>query len=333
MTGLYTEAFLSRLGESLHSMLGAWGASPRAQASLLNISENATYRIDDPEADAPFILRAHRPHYHSRAEITSELAWIDALRAEQAALIPAPLSMTNGDRIADITIDGETRHLAAFAFMPGAEPTPADDLRPDFNRLGAITARLHQQALRWSRPAGFTRKVWSLEAAIGPQAYWGDWRGALGLTPDGAAVLARLAAALSRRLAAFGDGPDRFGLIHADLRLANLLMDGDRIGVIDFDDCGFGWLPFDFAAAISFFETDPAVPGLLEAWLKGYRQIAPFPQDWEAEIPSFIMLRRLQLTAWVASHNETPTAQKMGSGFTSDTIDLAERYFAGQLLG
>ncbi|MBX2855834.1 MAG: phosphotransferase [Rhodobacteraceae bacterium] len=331
MTGLYTEAFLSRLGESVQSKIGAWGASPKARVSLLNISENATFRVDDPEAANPFILRAHRPDYHTHVEIASELAWIDALRAEQAAQIPAPLSMINGERIAEIQIDGEVRYLAAFEFMSGAEPAPTEDLRIDFTRLGAVTARLHQQALRWERPASFTRKIWSLEAAIGRQAYWGDWRDALGLPPDGAAVLECLVTALHHRLAAFGHGPDRFGLIHADLRLANLLIDGDRIGVIDFDDCGFGWLPFDFAAAISFYETDPAVPALLAAWLQGYRQTAPFPPEWEAEIPTFIMLRRLQLTAWVASHSETPTAQEMGVGFTHDTVALAERFMAGRL--
>ncbi len=39
------------------------------------------------------------------------------------------------------------------------------------------------------------------------------------------------------------------------MRLANLLIDGDRVTLIDFDDCGFGWFMYDFAAAISFFET------------------------------------------------------------------------------
>ena len=333
MTGLYTAEFLARLEESVRAKVRAWGASPASRVSLLNISENATFRVDDPAADAPFILRAHRPRYHSRAEIASELAWIDALRAEQTAPVPTPLPMNTGARIAEIEIEGETRYLAAFSFMSGAEPAPTNDLRADFTRLGAITARLHQQALRWRRPASFTRKRWDFGATVGPEAYWGDWREALGLTPEGAAVLERLAAVLKQRLEAFGDGPERFGLIHADLRLANLLIDGGRIGVIDFDDCGFGWLPFDFAAAISFYETDPAVQALMAAWLQGYRQIAAFPAEWEAELPTFIMLRRLQLTAWVASHGETPTAQEMGVNFTKDSVTLAERYLAGSLFG
>ena len=70
-----------------------------------------------------------------------------------------------------------------------------------------------------------------------------------------------LSAALSdligRRLAAFGKGHDRFGLIHCDLRLANLLIDGKTVKVIDFDDCGFGWYMYDAATPISFYEHEP----------------------------------------------------------------------------
>ena len=43
---------------------------------------------------------------------------------------------------------------------------------------------------------------------------------------------------------------------------------------------------------------------------------------------TFIMLRRLQLTAWIASHAETPTAQEMGTAFTDGTLAIAERYLA-----
>jgi hypothetical protein len=39
----------------------------------------------------------------------------------------------------------------------------------------------------------------------------------------------------------FGADHERFGLIHADLRLANLLVWQEKTRVIDFDDCGFGW--------------------------------------------------------------------------------------------
>lgn len=323
---MYTDAFVESLRLGAAALVGEWGLSPETAVSLLNISENATFRADDPAAARPIILRVHRPNYHSRAEIASELAWIDALRETSIAPIAEPLTMESGERIATMTVAGETRDVVAFEFLDGAEPAPSDDLTAGFKSLGAISAGLHQHVSRWSPPADFTRKTWDFNTTVGRTPHWGDWREGLGLTEAGRAVLERTAAVLERRLTSYGQTIDRFGLIHADLRLANLLVDGDKISVIDFDDCGFGWFAFDFAAAISFFETDPSIPALQAAWIEGYRGVAPFSAAAEAEMPSFIMLRRLQLTAWIASHRETPTAQEMGEAFTHDTVALASAY-------
>ncbi len=328
MAGLYNDAFIEELRQGVSGLAPAWGLSPRTEVSLLTVSENATFRADDPERAAPLILRVHRPAYHSRAEIASELAWIEALRDEQIVPIPAPVPQKDGSLIAGFNAAGAPRDVVAFEFMSGKEPAPSDDLEEGFHQLGAISARLHQHVQHWTRPAGFTRKTWNFETTVGDNPHWGDWRAALGLTPPGTEVLERACGKLEDRLGRYGMGTDRFGLIHADLRLANLLIDAGHIGVIDFDDCGFGWFAFDFAAAISFYETDPTIPALQEAWIEGYRGVAELTPEMVAELPTFIMLRRLQLTAWIASHQETPTAQEMGSAFTDGTIDIAERYLS-----
>ena len=328
MAGLYDDAHLAALTEGLRGLTPEWGLSPRTRVRLLNISENATFRADDPEAEAPLVVRVHRPGYHTLAEIDSELAWIDALRAAGAVATPAPVPARDGRRLVGFAPDGAPRQAAAFAFMSGAEPDPDGDLAAGFEELGAISARLHAHVRDWRRPAGFTRKAWDFDATVGDRPLWGDWRAGQGLTPEGRAVLERAVADLRARLGAYGTGPDRFGLIHADLRLANLLQDGDRLGVIDFDDCGFGWLMFDFAAAVSFIETDPRLADLAAAWARGYRTVAPLAATDEAMLPALVMLRRIQLTAWIASHAETPTAQEMGPQFTTDTVAMADRYLS-----
>ena len=131
---------------------------------------------------------------------------------------------------------------------------------------------------------------------------------------------------IGRRLAAYGKGPDRFGLIHCDLRLANLLVDGEAVKVIDFDDCGFGWYMYDAATPVSFYEHEPQVPELIDAWVSGYRRVARLPAEDEAEIPTFVMLRRLLLVAWIGSHSETDLARSMGVAYTEGTVGLCEAY-------
>jgi Ser/Thr protein kinase RdoA (MazF antagonist) len=188
---------------------------------------------------------------------------------------------------------------------------------------------MHGHARRWTRPPGFTRPVWNFETALGDdRPHWGRWRDGMGMTPEAEALFARTVAAIGRRLARFGSGPERFGLAHCDLRLANLLIDGPSVKVIDFDDCGFSWFLYDAATPVSFYEHDPKVPALIAAWTRGYRSEAPLSAEDEAEIPTFLMLRRLLLVAWIGSHSETDLARSMGTAYTEGTTGLCESYLA-----
>ncbi|MCC9624583.1 phosphotransferase [Thalassospira sp. MA62] len=328
MGGIYDDGLIERLKEGAISVLPGWNASPKVDVTLLTISENATFLATDPTDARKMILRVHRPGYHTRSEIESELAWITALRAGDIVDTPRPIARADGTFVAEFDHDGTSRHVVAFDFMPGAEPSADAALVDGFFKLGAISARLHGHAKNWQRPVNFVRKSWTFETTIGANPHWGDWRAAPGLDPAAMAVLERVCAVLESRLADYGMDHDRFGLIHADLRLANLLVDDAQLGVIDFDDCGFGWFGYDFAAAISFIELDPIVPALKEAWIEGYRTIAPFSDADVAMLDGFVMLRRLLLTAWIASHPETPTAQEMGTDFTSGTVKMAQDYLA-----
>ena len=62
-----------RLEAFARAALTQYGIGPDATLSLLNISENATYQVDDPASGKRTVLRIHRPGYHSRAAIESEL--------------------------------------------------------------------------------------------------------------------------------------------------------------------------------------------------------------------------------------------------------------------
>jgi len=156
---------------------------------------------------------------------------------------------------------------------------------------------------------------------------WGRWQDGVGIEGEVLALLSRLDALVRRRLNGLSRDPERFGLIHADLRLANLLVDGDTTSIIDFDDCGYGWYLFDLATALSFLEERSDVPELITAWLSGYRRVGDIPADIEPELPTLIMLRRLALIGWVGyQQSHLPFAREIGPRFTEDSCRLAEEY-------
>lgn len=297
-----------------------------ATATMINLSENATYRID--AGGKKWALRVHREGYHSKTAIGSELAWLMALRQDGAVTTPVPCRGKNGDLIQSLEFPGKTpRHVVLFNWETGAEPSEAELLGP-FEVLGAATARMHLHAQGWTRPKNFERMTWDFDGAFGSVQHWGSWRQGMGLDGEKTKLFQRTVELIEKRLQAFGKGPERYGLIHCDMRLANLLIDGDETKVIDFDDCGFSWYLYDGATALSFIEHRPDVPDLIAAWVKGYRSVAPLSAADEHEIPTFVMFRRLLLVAWIGSHAETDLAKSMGIPYTQDTVALCEKYLS-----
>ena len=85
---------------------------------------------------------------------------------------------------------------------------------------------------------------------------------------------------------------------------------------------------YDFAAGISFMEDHPRIPVLKSAWLRGYQSERGLSDDDEAEIETFIMMRRLALLAWIGSHMEVDTAQQLAPTFASTTAELGEAFLS-----
>src|ERR1039457_4209604 len=318
------EAVLRDYDPFARAALEPFGFQARADVTLLSLSENATYLVDDRVTGRTAVLRVHRTGYHPPGAIESELAWLQALRRDEGLLTPAVRRAAGGGQGVDVEIGPMTRRAVFFEGLPGTEP-PQDRLAERFQLLGEICARMHRHSRSWRRPPGFVRFAWDFDCCVGDTPRWGRWQDGIGVGSEELAILTRTAALIRERLRRYGTGPERFGLIHADVRLANLLVSGDDIQVIDFDDSGFGWFMFDLATAVSFIEHDPQVPELCAAWMRGYRRVMPLPAADEAEIPTFILLRRLQLVAWVGSHRFADAALELRAGFHPGRCETAAR--------
>jgi len=256
------------------------------------------------------------------------MMWLMALKQDTDIIVPEVLRANDGSLVQ--TLSGpnfdQPRHATVYSFLPGTEPSE-DNLIEEFGRLGRISARMNQHAKSWVRPVNFKRHSWTPTVILDDQLNWGRWQDGVNIDGEALDLLTRIDTTVRTRLTQLPTGNDHYGLIHADLRLANLLEDGESTAIIDFDDCGDGWYLSDLATALSFLEERPDVPELIASWLDGYRSVEPIPSDIEAEIPTLIMLRRLQLIGWVGYQQQhLEFAREIGKDFTTDTCRLAEEY-------
>lgn len=321
--------YLARIARSA---LPRWNIDPDAELRLISLSENAMFLVS--HGTLKWVLRVHRQGYHSTNGVRSELAWMQALRADVGVETPLAVPGTNGELVQHVCAAPfpEPRMVVLFNFIAGVQPEP-DNLLDAFDQLGAITARMHLHSRQWQRPAFFERQVWDYEGAFGKQPIWGHWRAGFARQLPGLEVIERADALMHQRLQRYGKGGERFGLIHTDFRLANLLVDEGEAKVLDFDDCGFGWYLYDVASSTTFIENHADIGNIVAAWVNGYRQVTPLAAEDIAEIPSLMMFRRLIILGWAGSHPGTDLAREMGEAYSAETVELAEKYLSGRLLG
>lgn len=318
---------LNHLNALANDALSLWDMPSSAKARLINVSENATYLVEGDD-DFKAVLRVHRAGYHSRRAIECELAWLDALASSETVPTPGYFLGRDGAAIQNASVEGldVPRHMVLFHFVEGHAPDESGDLAQGFRELGVLAARCHDHVMTWDKPKPFERLTWDADAVFGAEPTWGNWRDAPEVTPEVRTVLEAVETRVRDRLSTYGKSAERYNLIHADMRLANLIVAPSGTRLIDFDDCGFGWLMYDFAAAISFIEDDPRIPALKAAWVEGYRAVRDLSADDKAEIDTMIMLRRMALLAWIGSHIEAPEPQALAPGFAATTAKLGQNW-------
>ncbi len=319
---------------SLADQLNRWPISPPVSLIPTQRSENRVFHVVDSDARR-FILRVHRPGYHDVEAIRSELDWIMALGRDTSVLVPTIVLTRDGAPIAQLDESAGCAPCLAVLFdeHPGDLPDETDPRLPEiFEALGETAAQCHLHALGWTPPPGFSRPSWTISNMLDPGAIWGNWRNEPDLDAADIAVLGEAQSWLKRQFRGYGEDNRRFGLIHNDMRPSNFLWHENRLRLIDFDDCGFGWFVADFAASVSWFETDPRLPSLFRRWRTGYERHRPLDSDDIASVDAAVMARRMLLLAWSVSRADTDLAELRAKGFAEDTVALARRFLDGEAL-
>lgn len=314
-------------GQLLADALASFGLGRGASTTFVRHGENTTYRVTAADGRR-FALRIHRPGYQTVEATRSELAWMDSLRASGVRTAPA-VPGVDGDPLQTVRGPADlVRTAVLFEWIDGVPLSAIGELEP-WPRLGELMARIHVHGQHWTRPAWFTRPAWNADALVGEEPRWGP------PNPDGVfsdedrARLEECRAEVRARLQKIGVESDRFGLIHADLGFENALMaDDGTITIIDFDDSGDSWYPFELASALYPHDRTEGFDGRRDALVAGYRRVRELPDELLAELPTFVMARRIQTLGWVFSRSETAHAERQRARRIQSTPPATREYLA-----
>ena len=290
-----------------HEALAAWNLAI-AKVERVSVSENIAFRVEDARA-RPFVLRLHRPWYHKRQELISEQTWTAAL-IDAGVDVPVAVKTRDGEGYTTVNVGDERRPAGMLEWVEGETLATRigagreTDVPGCFARLGSIMATLHNQAAAWDVPADFTRHAFDADGLMGEQPFWGRFWESRHLREDQRRRLETLRPRIHAILRSFGKDPDSYSLIHADLHAANVVVNGPRLHVIDFDDAGFGWHAYDFAVALYHHQSEARFGAIRDALIDGYRQLRPVQDETVALIPLFLLIRSLASIGWTAARPE-----------------------------
>jgi Ser/Thr protein kinase RdoA (MazF antagonist) len=302
---------LKRLGAEA---LRAWPVEGARLAPLTH-EENTTFRVETPGGER-YVLRIHRPAKHTADEIRAEMTWLAALRRDTALAVPEPVATRSGAWLTEVAVEGvpEARVCVLLRWMDGRF---LDDglTATHLERVGAFTARLHEHARRFTPPAGFARG--RIVRGAGGVREQDDLHSAEARTyitrqvaelcsPEAAGTVEAVLGIIRQVCADLGEGPETFGLIHADLHQWNYLFHQGEVRAIDFDDCGYGPFVYDLGTTLSEVHHRADYATLQAALLAGYRRVRPLPAAHEAYLETFVALRELQLLLWRLELREHP---------------------------
>jgi Ser/Thr protein kinase RdoA (MazF antagonist) len=183
-------------------------------------------------------------------------------------------------------------------------------------------ARLQEISDAWQHPPGFSRTSWDRNGLLGDAPVWGRFWENPTLSPEDRDLMRAFRRAADAELATLEPSLD-FGLIHAELVRETVLINGDEIQLIDFDDGGFGFRLFDLATTLGKLRDEPDVGDLKAALIDGYRSVRPLETT---HLDLFMALRAATYVGWIIPRMAEDGAAARNTRFIEAATALARNW-------
>jgi Ser/Thr protein kinase RdoA (MazF antagonist) len=281
---------------------------------------NVLFAVDAVDGSR-YALRISAPERIHPDEVEQvEVAWLAELAAESVVPVPPVVATINGSRWVEVTTpgSGERRIAVLFGWVEGVSLEERMS-RDALLRSGELSALLHAR--------GVDRGAPSADVPVADRiVYWrltsdfGELVPMYGTLFDEAAERAQ---ATIDRL--WREPPNAPHLLHGDFIPQNLIADGERLTVIDFQDCFWGFEAQDIAITVTALRRFAETADLERMFRAGYERMRPWPIGDTEELEALVAARRLHLVALAltmrregfaesAARNAGPLASWLRSG-------------------
>jgi Ser/Thr protein kinase RdoA (MazF antagonist) len=280
-----------------------------ASIDFLAHIENTTFRVQS-RTGTRYLLRVHRPGYHSKEAITDELRWLEHLAGRTSFAAPVPVRSKGGALVEEGEAEGVAtpRCCTLMRWIDGRFSYQADTKQ--FFVLGHATAELHASRNQLRLPR---RRYWDSDGLVGIKPKLGSVESIEGASPRQQRIISEARRLIHRTLKQFeAKFPERLGVIHADLHFGNVLFQGKRLAMIDFDDCGYGFFGYDLAVTLLSIrgrlkrKRIRKTEAYTDALISGYTSLASWDREWDRVVQYLMGARKVAMLGWLQSRSDNP---------------------------
>jgi Ser/Thr protein kinase RdoA (MazF antagonist) len=272
----------NRLGTAARA-LQAYPIQPEA-LTFLQHSENMTFMVDSDQGR--FLLRLHQPitpafgsHGANKAAVNSEMLWLQALRKARFP-VPTPVATREDEFVTQV--DGMNATL--LKWQTGEIMRLDMETEETAAQIGDLVGRLHQHAMRWKLPNGFTRPrrdaAFFENAMLALRPAVTDGR----ISAQDYRALQSAVSWLTGEVRNLSQTRATAGLLHGDLHRGNFLLQRGKVKLIDFSMSAFGHFAYDLGTCLSNVRR-----AYHPIFLEHYTRYMPLPKGYEHLIEAYFL--------------------------------------------
>mgnify|MGYP001826283849 CR=1 FL=1 len=284
---------------------------------LLQDTDDLVYRLFS-HLEKKYSLKIHRKKLkHSDEKISTLFDWLEFASSRVKFNLPIPIRNHRGNFLSQIELEENHYTFTLYKWVEGT-PISTSMTNENVEKIGSVMACLHNVSEEYT------------SIGKGLRSYDGNW-----LEQASKTLLSgseRISFSKEKRkdlilglenirssMDELGYMPSNFGIIHSDLHFSNILLNGENLSVIDFDDVGFGHYLFDIGTTFNeFADYGQRYTSMIKSFIQGYQSQRILPQNWQKLIEYFKGVAAVAYAEWVFSpENEWVSDRKMNFGISS----------------
>jgi Ser/Thr protein kinase RdoA (MazF antagonist) len=293
----------------------AWGLSIQS-LDLISYTNNAVFCLKTP--DSMYALQVRRPDHKPLAWIQSERTWINTLSHHPELRVHRPvMDVYQGE------LQGHEGvvYCTLTTWLTGQALSLDDLTNSHLDAIGKQIARLHNASAAFIPPQGFTRPRLDWDGLFGQGGAYDPKDGMAYFAPEYLELMDYATDIIRETMRALGNHADVFGIIHGDLIAKNFVFNGDDVGIIDTEECAYGYYLYDLTPIMWLARNTPRAHAVIDTLWAAYTDIRPQPEPYRAYVDVFIMARHIASCRWVAGNANHPNLRGRVHNILKERMD------------